>query len=342
MGGNIRAIARQHKKVCPFVTIRCPNNCGKMLLRKDLEQHKGECGSREVECDICNQKVKYNSLGYHQQTSCPKVQVKCKFCGEEMTREFLGKEGWSGRESHEGVSHDEYEYEYGLTVDDEFCTGHYAECSKMLLRCEFYDRGCHVKFKREDAAAHHAEKAHYHAALVGQTLARLYTWLDWDSVNIVWPIDRRRIMGSRRVVLKSSTTSGVSNYDLYLKLALDGPNDPIKISICSESMNCNPVYREVGLKKIHVQVTNDAVFMPADFAEFECYDKVRKIKHERNNPGAFEFSTTVKKKVDETVTEFTRSDLNNAAAEECYENHFIIRARFCIRKVSSVVVQCVR
>ena len=340
MGGNIRAIARQHKKVCPFVTIRCPNNCGKMLLRKDLEQHKGECGSREVECDICNQKVKYNSLGYHQQTSCPEVQVKCEFCGEEMTRKLLGKKGWSGREFHEGVGHDEDEYD--LNVDDKFCNGHYAECSKMLLRCEFYDRGCHVKFKREDAAAHHAEKAHYHAALVDQTLARLYTWLDWDSVNIVWPIDRRRIMGSRRVVLKSSTTSGVSNYDLYLKLALDGPNDPIKISICSESMNCNPVYREVGLKKIHVQVTNDAVFMPADFAEFECYDKVRKIKHERNNPGAFEFSTTVKKKVDETVTEFTRSDLNNAAAEECYENHFIIRARFCIRKVSSVVVQCVR
>ena len=149
-------------------------------------------------------------------------------------------------------------------------------------------------------------------------------------------------MGSRRAVLKSSTTSGVSNYDLYLKLTLDGPNDPIKISICSESMNCNPVYREVGLKKIHVQVTNDAVFVPADFAEFECYDKVRKIEPERDNPGAFEFSSTVKKKTDETVTEFTRSDLNNAVADECHNNQFAIRARFCIRKVSNVVVQCVR
>ena len=37
-----------------------------------------------------------------------------------------------------------------------------------------------------------------------------------------------------------------------------------------------------------------------------------------------------------------RSDLNNAVDDECYDNQFAIRARFCIRKVSNVVVQCVR
>ena len=99
-------------------------------------------------------------------------------------------------------------------------TGHYKVCPKMILSCEFSSRGCQAKFKREDAAAHHLKNAQYHAALIDQTCARLYEWFGWNPIEIIWPIERRKVARRENKVRESSIVTGVCPYDLFLKLYL--------------------------------------------------------------------------------------------------------------------------
>ena len=311
----------EHKKVCLFTPVRCPTRCGKMIPRKDLEQHKQECRLRKVECDICNVAVLHCDLSYHKDYKCPKGQVKCEFCGEEMVRELLGEKGSFARQSFDRVDRNE---SYG-----ERCTGHYAECPKMILQCEFTNRGCFAEFKREDAAAHHAENAQYHAALVDQTLDRLYNWLDWDFIQLNWSIQRSKLDGSSNKTLKSTVTSGVSQHDLYLKLYLRGPNDPVKVAICSDSMSCTPFHREVRLKNIHMMATDVFLSSPGKFAEIALGEE-REIQ--LNSEYTFEFGD-----LEIGGDKCSRRELLNLVRESNWDN-FLIRARFCVKKTKYVSV----
>jgi len=119
-----------------------------------------------------------------------------------MTCEELGEKGCF-------VPHEKFE---GVEKTDKSTkvTGHYAVCPKMVLACEFRRRGCKAMFKREDAAAHHAEKAQYHTALVDETIDRLYNRLNWDFVQMNWEIPHTKLTGSRNKVLRSEVVSGVS------------------------------------------------------------------------------------------------------------------------------------
>jgi len=173
-----------HNKVCAFVKMRCPLRCGKRFRRMDVKKHEEECTHRKVECKMCNDKITQSGLKNHQASYCPKAQVKCNYCGEEMDRESLGKKG-------------NYPLEYFPDTirkmdrdraNINMCTGHYLKCPKLILRCEFYKRGCKGTFTRDTAAVHHAENVQYHAALVDRTCSRLYDELDYDFVAITWPI----------------------------------------------------------------------------------------------------------------------------------------------------------
>lgn len=324
-----------HKKACPFASIRCPEICcGKRFRRMDLEQHRKECQFRKVECSSCQAIVSHNRLNFHQKSECPKAQVKCKFCGEEMARELLGKKGALAQEHFSTfIEEDKKEYFKCSRI------GHYAECPKVILKCEFFDYGCEAEFAREDAGAHHAENAQYHAALVNRTLGRLSGQMHWDLVTIMWPIHCNRIRGDQRKVLRSSVTDSVSQYNLYLKLSLRGPNDPIEISVCSESINCNPVHPKAWLKEINIRVTDPFMNDESTFAEFDS-DKERDLDTESGNRGAFEYSVMVDKRDENSDGhKYTRSDVMQSL-NESHNDKLVIRASFRIHKVRSVFVRC--
>ena len=90
--------------------------------------------------------------------------------------------------------------------------------------------------------------------------------------------------------------SSISPYELYLKLYLSGPDNSIKIAICSKSANCNPIYSQVRLKKIHLRVTDSFLFDPVDFTEIELEDDMNaKLSVNR---GVFESSSTIQTKTE--------------------------------------------
>ena len=48
---------------CDFVELDCPNECGRILKRKDLKKHsEEECPNRTAPCRYCQEQVKWNGL----------------------------------------------------------------------------------------------------------------------------------------------------------------------------------------------------------------------------------------------------------------------------------------
>lgn len=316
-----------HQKECPFVVVRCPDKCGKMLPRADLEEHKKECSNRKVECEFCHKMIFYWNLTVHKECVCPQAKVKCDYCEQETTREELGVRGGCPREKFQS---------YGLDINERSkVTGHFAVCPKMMLNCEF--DGCDAIFKRGDAATHHAEKAQYHAALVNHAIDNLNRW-DWVQMN--WAVPRSKLTGSKIKVLRSEALSGASKYDLYLKLYLHGPGEPIKIAICSDSMNCCPVNAFVSLKGVELAIVQDIGW--SCHLGFIGYEKVREVGFQNRVAGVFEFSSTLKRcdteSDDEDERDYTRLDMVEDSIEN--DDKVVIRANFYISKENRFVLSC--
>ena len=96
-----------HMKVCVFVDICCPKNCGKQLQRKNAKQHlENECPNRTTRCEHCGKEVHWNGLEKHFRTcqnfraisllefvSKRPVFGKCESClpkGQAGIQVFLG------------------------------------------------------------------------------------------------------------------------------------------------------------------------------------------------------------------------------------------------------------
>ncbi len=163
------------------------------------------------------------------------------------------------------------------------------------------------KFKREDGPKHHAENAQFHAALVNQAIDDLR---NWDHVQIYWNIPRSKLLLGPKV-LRSGVLSGVAQYELYLKLYLGGRGEPIKIAICSDSINCRPVHWYASLKNIAFKVARDC---DEDniFAKISIKDETEVNHNKDGEECVFQFSSTLKKYDEESgVSErdYTRDDL---------------------------------
>jgi DNA repair ATPase RecN len=60
----------KHNKECPFKQIQCPNeNCHKILLRKDLDNHiNNECEYLLIKCKYCNYEFIKKEIEHHENT----------------------------------------------------------------------------------------------------------------------------------------------------------------------------------------------------------------------------------------------------------------------------------
>ena len=102
-----------------------------------LALHEAGCGHRIVTCRHCSVGMQALALGAHQDTRCPKVQVECpRGCGATMAR---GE-----------------------------ATAHENDCCLLPVPCPFELHGCRARLVRKNYAAHQAECAEEHAALVAK------------------------------------------------------------------------------------------------------------------------------------------------------------------------------
>ncbi|XP_073243627.1 TNF receptor-associated factor 6-like [Porites lutea] len=113
-----------HMKVCAFVNICCPKNCGKQLQRKNAKQHlETECPNRTTPCEHCDKEVHWNGLENHFRT-CPNFPVSCGQCGRQnIVRKLM--------EHH---------------LDN--------ECPEMEIKCAFSVVGCTFEGKRATVEKH--------------------------------------------------------------------------------------------------------------------------------------------------------------------------------------------
>ena len=136
--GPLRTIDDQ-MKVCAFVDICCPKNCGKQLQRKNAKQHlQTECRNRTTPCEHCGKEVPWNGLENHFRT-CQNFPVSCGQCGRQnIVRKLM--------EDH---------------LD--------KECPEMVMKCAFSVVGCTFEGKRATVDRHVDDQLGSHAMDLAKT-----------------------------------------------------------------------------------------------------------------------------------------------------------------------------
>ena len=123
---------KAHFAVCLEFIKRCPNQCGRSMKRREIEQHRQKCPREEIECTFrgpneankmmtCGKKVPRSELQSHEKT-CPFRTFECKFCNRAST--YVAITGERGPQS--------------LTRQPRIppAKGHYAECPEYPLFCK--------------------------------------------------------------------------------------------------------------------------------------------------------------------------------------------------------------
>ena len=120
---------------CLYVDIKCPLNCQKTILKRDVDQHVSQhCSKRYHACRHCSFKATYEEVGSHME-DCMHVLLECpNRCGVTFKREFLDH--------------------------------HLSMCCLEVLECEFSDLGCEEKFVRKDVENHAKQHDHQHLSLL--------------------------------------------------------------------------------------------------------------------------------------------------------------------------------
>ena len=143
-----------HENECGYVDIECPNSCGEMIKKREVESHNNECIFREEPCEYCHIGVTASQRNLHLET-CPKLPVDCPWnCGaRNMSREML-------------VLHK------------------LRECSLSVLECKYSDAGCKFTAKRDEMDQHMETATKEHLALVHEKLLRQQKCLEAQTESI--------------------------------------------------------------------------------------------------------------------------------------------------------------
>ena len=146
--GELREFG-DHTSECEYAYIECPNECGKITLRHELNNHmKSECLMRAIKCSDCGEEGSFIQITEFHPQACLKAKISCpRKCGSTIVRCDL--------DNHLGV------------------------CPHQEVGCKYKGIGCTVKTLRKDLEEHEAnDKPHLHFAL--DTIAKLQ-----DDVHIL-------------------------------------------------------------------------------------------------------------------------------------------------------------
>ncbi|RUS82690.1 hypothetical protein EGW08_009527, partial [Elysia chlorotica] len=108
---------KAHIQECQYTLAPCPNKCGSILPRRDIDDHVGKfCGLRIVMCTCCGANM-HAQLTQDHVMVCPKVPIKCDNCHKEMNRDMIN---------------------------------HHLQtaCEQMTVMCPFYPLGCGYSVNR--------------------------------------------------------------------------------------------------------------------------------------------------------------------------------------------------
>ena len=128
----------KHSGECGYVTEPCVNECGQVVMRKEMKDHKDSyCPLRIAVCGYCKDETRLSLLLQHY-TECGKYPVPCMYrCGVKVAREDM--------EEHTSLE---------------------GTCPNSPLDCEFYDVGCKFKGTRHELNKHIETSSTSHCRLL--------------------------------------------------------------------------------------------------------------------------------------------------------------------------------
>ena len=135
----------EHNQECGYVVEACSNDCGKRIMRKDMDYHKqNECNRLIVGCCYCDTELEYGQLTVHYEI-CDSYPVDCPYeCGTQVARKDV-----EVHISREGV------------------------CPTSPLQCDFASAGCQFIGNREQLQDHLDKNIVYHLSLAMQTVSNV-------------------------------------------------------------------------------------------------------------------------------------------------------------------------
>jgi hypothetical protein len=118
---------------CKYETVNCSNQeCGLMIMRKDLDKHLEECDYSIVYCDLCNMPIFKIQMQQHLEEICANREISCpQGCELDIIRSQL---------------------------DDHIQNN----CELTLIRCEFKDYNCDELIMRKDKKRHFMTDGYKH------------------------------------------------------------------------------------------------------------------------------------------------------------------------------------
>ena len=125
----------KHVINCPQGIVECTNKCGKILLRKDLEEHcKQKCSHRIVHCELCNTRGMFRVITGPHTTTCPNMSVECpNNCGKKVKQKEIFE--------------------------------HQKICPLEIVECPFHKVGCDKRLRRKELEEHDATEIRSHLQL---------------------------------------------------------------------------------------------------------------------------------------------------------------------------------
>lgn len=136
--GELRHVEK-HEECCEYMEVTCPNNCGKAIQRRHVEEHcKTTCKFRQDICKYCHMSGTSSFIHGEHLQNCNKIPVECpNHCGvERMAQNKL---------------------------DD-----HLELCPLQNVACDY--TGCNSKLLRKEKEHHNCINVAEHLELVSKNL----------------------------------------------------------------------------------------------------------------------------------------------------------------------------
>ena len=219
------SLGQQHGQ-CKHVTVKCPNKCEMMLLRKDMKKHVNEeCGHRPFTCLYCGHKSVYSDIITNHYLKCVNYPVTCPHnCDKtEMKRSEL--------------------------------SFHLKICPNVVVPCPYNDLGCKETMKRCDVMKHVES-----SASIGQHQALLFQVVsDLKQNNKTWSKD----LDLRYQELSSHLESRITSVkdmcdkmerDLLSSLHMHGESESGKDKLIAELCDTNKKLK-LNLSTQHIKQT---------------------------------------------------------------------------------------
>lgn len=77
-----QSLLPKHEEFCQYRNVSCTNNCGRIVIAKNLQSHLDSCPLKRVVCDRCHKhECSLKELDTHKALECEESDVCCRYMG---------------------------------------------------------------------------------------------------------------------------------------------------------------------------------------------------------------------------------------------------------------------